>query len=46
MQQVIIDLVPIMAVAAVVPLYSIAVLLQLQSKGGLFKAIAFVSMRP
>jgi hypothetical protein len=39
----IVDLLPLMMVAAIVPLYSIAVLLLLQSQGGLIKAIAFVS---
>jgi hypothetical protein len=40
----IVDLLPLMTAAAIVPLYSIAVLLLLQqSQGGLLKAIAFVS---
>jgi hypothetical protein len=43
MGYVIVDLLPLIVGAAVVPLYSIAVLLLLQSKGGLLKAIAFVS---
>jgi hypothetical protein len=43
MHKVIIDLIPLIVCAAVVPLYSIAVLLLLQSQGGLFKAIAFVA---
>jgi hypothetical protein len=43
MHKVIIDLIPLIVGAAVVPLYSIAVLLLLQSKGGLFKAVAFVA---
>jgi hypothetical protein len=43
MRYVIVDLLPLIVGAAVVPLYSIAVLLLLQSKGGLLKAIAFVS---
>ena len=43
MHKVIFDLIPLIVGAAVVPLYSIAVLLLLQSKGGLFKAVAFVT---
>jgi hypothetical protein len=43
MGYVIVDLLPLIVGAAVVPLYSIAVLLLLQSKGGLLKAIALVS---
>jgi hypothetical protein len=43
MSYVIVDLLPLIVGAAVVPLYSIAVLLLLQSKGGLLKAIAFLS---
>jgi hypothetical protein len=43
MGYVIVDLLPLIVGAAVVPLYSIAVLLLLQSKCGLLKAIAFVS---
>jgi hypothetical protein len=42
MGYVIVDLFPLIVGAAVMPLYSIAVLLLLQSKGGLLKAIAFV----
>jgi hypothetical protein len=37
------DLLPLIVGAAVVPLYFIAVLLLLQSKGGLLKAVAFLS---
>jgi Sap, sulfolipid-1-addressing protein len=41
--EVIVNLLPLIVGAAVVPLYSIAVLLLLQSKGGLLKAFAFVA---
>jgi hypothetical protein len=40
---VIVNLLPLIVGAAVVPLYSVAVLLLLQSKGGLLKASAFVA---
>jgi uncharacterized membrane protein YidH (DUF202 family) len=40
---VILNLLPLIVGAAVVPLYSITVLLLLQSKGGLLKAVAFVA---
>jgi hypothetical protein len=43
MGYVIVDLLPLIVAAAVVPLYSVAVLLLLQSEGGLLKASAFVS---
>jgi hypothetical protein len=43
MRYVIVDLLPLIVGAAVVPVYSIAVLLLLQSDGGLLKASAFVS---
>jgi len=43
MRDVIVELLPLIVGAAVVPLYSIAVLLLLQSNGGLLKAIAFVA---
>jgi hypothetical protein len=43
MRHVIVELLPLIVGAAVVPLYSIAVLLLLQGKGGLLKAIAFVA---
>jgi hypothetical protein len=43
MGDVIVSLLPVIAGAAVVPLYSIVVLFLLQSKGGLLKAIAFVT---
>jgi hypothetical protein len=43
MGHVIVDLLALIVGAAVVPLYSIAILLLLQSKRGLLKAIAFVS---
>jgi hypothetical protein len=43
MRYVIVDLLPLIVGAAVVPVYSIAVLLLLQSEGGLLKATAFVS---
>ena len=42
MVEVIFNLLPLIAGAAVVPLYAIAVLIFLQSAGGLLKAIAFV----
>ncbi|QDT75689.1 GAP family protein [Lacipirellula limnantheis] len=43
MRDVIVELLPLIVGAAVVPLYSIAVLFLLQSKGGLLNAIAFVA---
>jgi hypothetical protein len=43
MSDLFVDLLPLIAGAAVVPLYLIAVLLLLQSKGGLLKAVAFLS---
>jgi hypothetical protein len=43
MRYVIVELLPLIVGAAVVPLYSIAVVLLLQSEGGLLKASAFVS---
>lgn len=43
MNNIFLELLPIILGAAVVPLYPIIVLLLLQSKGGLSKAIAFVS---
>jgi hypothetical protein len=43
MRCVLVDLLPLIVGAAVVPLYSVAVLLLLQSEGGLLKASAFVS---
>jgi hypothetical protein len=43
LRDVIVNLLPLIVGAAVVPLYSIAVLLLLQSKGGLLKAFAFVA---
>jgi hypothetical protein len=43
MREVIVNLLPLIVGAAVVPVYSIAVLLLLQSKGGLLKASAFVA---
>jgi hypothetical protein len=43
MSDVLRELLPVMVGAAVVPLYPIIVLLLLQSKGGLGKAVAFVS---
>jgi hypothetical protein len=43
MGYVIVDLLPLIVGAAVVPLYSIAALLLLQSKGGPLKAIALVA---
>ncbi len=43
MGDVLVDLLPVMIGAAVVPLYPIIVLLLLQSQGGLSKATAFVS---
>jgi hypothetical protein len=42
MRDVVVELLPLIVGAAVVPLYSIAVLLLVQSKAGLLKAIAFV----
>lgn len=43
MGNVIIDLLPLMLGAALVPLYPIMVMLLLQSRGGLLKAVAFVA---
>jgi hypothetical protein len=43
MSDVLVDLLPVMVGAAVVPLYPIIVLLLLQSEGGLGTAVAFVS---
>jgi len=43
MSNVLVELIPVMVGAAVVPLYPIIVLLLLQSEGGLRKAAAFVS---
>lgn len=43
MGDVLVDLLPVIVGAAVVPLYPIIVLLLLQSEGGLRKAVAFVS---
>lgn len=43
MSDVLVDLLPVMAGAAVVPLYPIIVLLLLKNEGGLAKAVAFVS---
>jgi uncharacterized membrane protein YidH (DUF202 family) len=43
MREVIVDLLPLIVGAAVAPLYSIAVLLLLQSERGLLKAVAFAT---
>lgn len=43
MSDVLVDLLPLMVGAALVPLYPIVVLLLLQSQGGLLKAVAFVA---
>jgi hypothetical protein len=43
MVEVFVNLLPLIVGAAVVPLYSIVVLILLQSKGGLLKSIAFVA---
>jgi hypothetical protein len=43
MDDLFVDLLPLIVGAAVVPLYAIAVLLLLQSAGGLLKAVAFVA---
>lgn len=43
MSDVLLELLPVMVGAAIVPLYPIIVLLLLQSEGGLGKAVAFVS---
>jgi hypothetical protein len=43
MSRVIVELIPLMIGAAVVPVWVIIVLLLLRSEGGLFKAVAFIS---